>query len=81
MYTMRNVLRSRQAPARPSSPSLYLSIQQWIGTWCKAGGKARRGNKLTTLPHNVVAEDGTSLTRCSLPLFQRIGHSFILLSP
>ena len=46
-----------------------------LDTWHKDGGRLKQGDELATLPPNAMAQDGTSLTQCSLTLVSSLAHN------
>ena len=60
LYALLKVPGSRHASL--ASPSAY---QGYLSTRHESGGNVQRGTGMTTLPHNGVALDLTSLARCS----------------
>lgn len=63
--------------ASPSpSPSPSPSTQQRMGILRKARVERQRGKDLAPLPHNDVAQGGTSLTRRSPTLVSIMGLNF-----
>lgn len=77
IVTREDVYHAEGARFEPSLSTLFLihSICPPSRKLQKAKGKVRRGQGLTTLPHNTMAQDSRSLTRRSLRLVSSKGRN------